>query len=93
MIEIDAVLAVLGTDQPSSIGVDARIEGRLSLLDRHPEILESSRARSFFYVRLGHLQRRSGQRSASMRSFATAIGAHPRSAVAWRGLGRTLVDR
>ncbi len=93
MTEGTAVLAVLGQDEPSLIGIDARIQGRLSLLSRHPEILADDEARSFFYVRLGHLQRRGDQWSRSVGSFITAIRAWPRSGVAWKGLVRTLISR
>lgn len=93
MTEGTAVLAVLGIGQSSAISNEERIAGRMSLLDRHPEILADHQARSFFHVRLGHLHRRGGQRVPAVRSFTRAIVARPMSLLGWKGLVRTLVGR
>jgi len=92
MFESKAILAVFHRDESSMVTIDTRIEGRLSLLGRHPEILTDDAARSFFYVRLGHLQRNGGQRSPSVGSFVRAIRARPGSGLAWKGLARTLAS-
>ncbi len=93
MVESETVHATIGGGDPSTISIDTRIAGRLSLLERHPEISRDTRALAFFYVRLGHLQRRAHRRSDAARSFATALRIHPRSAEAWRGLARSLTVR
>jgi glycosyltransferase involved in cell wall biosynthesis len=93
MIESDAVLAIFGEDEPSVIGSDTRIAGRLSLLDRHPEIGEDPQALAFFYVRLGHLQRRGGRRPDAIKSFVRALRTQPVSAQPWKGLARSLIGR
>jgi len=93
MTEGTAVLAVLGIGHSSAISNEERIAGRMSLLDRHPEILADHHARSFFHVRLGHLHRRGGQRVPAVRSFTRAIVARPMSLLGWKGLVRTLVGR
>ena len=93
MVESDAVLAVFGEDEPSVIGNDARIAGRLSLLDRHPEIARDPQALAFFHVRLGHLQRRDGRRSDAVASFTRALRIQPTSTQAWKGLTRSLTGR
>lgn len=93
MVESGAVLAVFGEDEPSVIGTDARIAGRLSLLDRHPEIARDPQALAFFHVRLGHLQRRNGRRSGAVASFTSALRIQPTSSQAWKGLTRSLIGR
>jgi len=93
MVESGAVLAVFGEDEPSVIGTDARIAGRLSLLDRHPEIVRDPQALAFFHVRLGHLQRRDGRRSDAVASFTSALRIQPTSTQAWKGLTRSLIGR
>lgn len=93
MVETSAVLAILGDTETSAIGIDSRIQGRLKLLTRHPEILSDRRAMAFFYIRLGHLQHRAGQRSLAFRSFLRAGRQTPASPLVWKGflhcLGRT----
>lgn len=92
MIESQAVLAVFGQDLPSVIGIESRIQGRRELLTRHPEIREDAAATSFYYVRLGHLQRRAGHRSAAMGSFLKACRHTPLSPLGWKGLARCMVS-
>ena len=85
MVETTAVLAILGVTETTVIGMEQRIQGRLKLLTRHPEILTDGRATAFFYIRLGHLQRRAGMRSSAFISFLRA-GLHaPSSPLVWKG--------
>lgn len=93
MFESAAVLSIFGEDEPSVIGSDVRIAGRLSLLDRHPEIDQDPQALAFFYVRLGHLQRRAGLRSEALGSFTRALRIQPMSPQAWKGLTRSMMGR
>jgi glycosyltransferase involved in cell wall biosynthesis len=91
--ESTAVFALHGIGTPSAISIDERIAGRMALLDRHPEILADSRARSFFYVRLGHLHRRGGRPGQASQHFARAIVARPVSPLPWKGLARVTLRR
>jgi len=75
MVEIDLVLAILGHSETTAIGIDHRIQGRLELLARHPEIRTDATARAFFYLRLGHQYRRNGERSKALRSFGQSLSA------------------
>ncbi len=91
MVESMAVLAVLGNAETSDIGMDQRIQGRLKLLTQHPEILSDRKAKAFFNIRLGHLQRRAGMRSSAFRSFLKAGGSAPSSPLVWKGFAHCLV--
>lgn len=93
MLESSAVLAVFGEDEPSAIGSGARIAGRLSLLNRHPEIEQDPQALAFFHVRLGQLQRRGGRRSEAIASFTSALRTQPTSSLAWKGFIRSLIGQ
>ncbi len=84
-VETVAVLAIVGDTTTSAIGIDERIQGRLSLLSRHPEILADRKAAAFFYVRLGHLQRLADMRPSAFRSFLKAGTYSPSSALVWKG--------
>ncbi len=92
LVLLDAVLAVHGDDgAPSAIGLEKRIAARLQLKDRHSDVLGADNAaRSFYHVRLGHLQR-GVSRPKAMVSFLTAIRHRPTSATAWRGLLTTVL--
>jgi len=85
IVEMSAVLAIVSESTESAIGIEKRIQGRLKLLDRHPEILSDREAASFFFVRLGHLQRRAGKRRLALRSFLRAGRHKPSSALVWKG--------
>lgn len=85
---------VLGLHSPhdsanSAINRDARIAGRLSLLERHGELIQSDpRAHSFFYARLGHQYRRADRLREARASFLRALRIRPTNRVAWIGLMR-----
>jgi len=85
MVETGATLAVRRDSNQTHIRLDTRIRGRLELLSRHPEILDDRKAASFFYVRLGHLQRRANLRQPAFRSFLTAGRYNPFSPLVWKG--------
>ena len=94
--EVGAVLTVHGGKPPegSAIELKSRIEGRLSLLERHGQlILNDQRAHAFFLTRLGHQYRRDDQIAEAQRCFTQALGLRPTSVVAWKGLARTLLMR
>jgi hypothetical protein len=75
----------------SAIDLRSRIEGRLTLMERHRELFQRHPiALSFFYVRLGHQYRRGGLRREALGSFVTAIRIRPTSIIAWKGLVRAL---
>lgn len=88
--EIPVTLAVLGGEEATAVGLDERIAGRLMLLESHPEILGDARARTFFYLRLGHLQRRAGRRWRASAAFVRSFVARP-SMRPLRGLLLTLL--
>lgn len=95
-IEIPRVLGLHASDTGSSSAIDreSRVAGRLSLLDRHGELIcRDRRAHSFFYTRLGHQYRRADRLDASRASFLRALKLRPTNMVAWRGLTRLLIRR
>lgn len=77
MVETMAMLAITGDIEVSAIGVDKRIQGRLDLLERHPEILSDSEASAHFWMRLGHQYRRNRQRLLALESFGRSFIASP----------------
>lgn len=87
-VEIPLTLAVHGKRGPSAVGLEDRIQGRLQLLSKHPEILSDPVAASFFYLRLGHQYRRAGQRARAVGSFVRSLRAR-RNASALKGLALT----
>ncbi|MGC2241785.1 MAG: glycosyltransferase [Acidimicrobiia bacterium] len=92
-VEIRHDLSRLGDAglEDSAISIESRIEGRLSLLDRHGDLIRGDPvAHSFFYVRLGYQYRRGGRYADARSSFLRAIKLRPTSALAWRGLIRVL---
>lgn len=82
MVEVPAALALLGTSSDTAVGVEKRIEGRLRLLERHPEIAADRRALAFFFLRLGHQYRRSRQRVRALQAFGRSLTSRPSGAAA-----------
>lgn len=79
-----------GTEE-SAINIESRIAGRLSLMDRHGDLIRADQAaHSFFYVRLGYQYRRGGHYPEARASFIRALQLKPVSGLAWRGLLRVL---
>lgn len=90
-VEIPRVLGVHSPRQhpDSAIDLESRIAGRLSLLDRHGELIRGDRrAHSFFYARLGHQYRRADRPRDARDSFLRALRIRPTSRIAWLGLIR-----
>ncbi|MGA8040297.1 MAG: glycosyltransferase family 2 protein [Acidimicrobiia bacterium] len=77
--------------EESAINIESRIAGRLSLMDRHGDLIRADRvAHSFFYVRLGYQYRRGSHYPEARASFIRALQLRPTSGLAWRGLLRVL---
>jgi glycosyltransferase involved in cell wall biosynthesis len=91
-VEIPRVLST-HVDDPeteTAINVDARVAGRLSLLQKHGDLISSDpRAFSFFYARLAHQYRRAGRRTEARRAFLLSLRLRPFNRLAWMGLVRT----
>jgi len=89
-VVLDEVLAVLGGgEQVSAISLDSRIEARIRLGEKHAHLLDRE-AKSFFYLRLGHLQRLAGHRSASLAAFAKSVWLRPGRLSAWKGVAMAI---
>ncbi|MGH8936861.1 MAG: glycosyltransferase [Acidimicrobiia bacterium] len=88
MVELDLVLAILGrgAERFSEIKLDDRIAARERFRAKHARRFEDSEVRAFYYVRLGHLYRRSGRRTEALAAFLRALRAKPSSARPWKGL-------
>jgi glycosyltransferase involved in cell wall biosynthesis len=86
-VVVDEVLSELGRggEQMSAISLESRIEARILLGQKHAHLLDRE-ARSFFFLRLGHLHRRAGHRSASLVAFAKSAWLRPARLSAWKGL-------
>lgn len=78
---------------PTAIGTQHRIEGRLQLRRKHPELFADRKAAAFFSMRLGQLYRRSGQSMRAYREFAKALALDPLMRPAWGGLFATAMRR
>lgn len=91
----DEVLALRGQDTPpSAIGIERRIAGRQLLKTKHADVFDSDpEAKAFHCVRVAHLHRRGGNRSAAIRSFLEALGHRPWYSPAWRGLLTTMLPQ
>lgn len=85
--ELDTVLGEHGPaeQRTSEIALDRRIAGRERFLRLHGEHFDK-KARAFYWVRMGHLQRRAGLRLAGARCFVRATVQEPASLLAWKGL-------
>ena len=93
-VEIRRYLSSHGDTGPdgSAIDLESRIAGRLSLLDKHGDlIMRDPVAHSFFLARLGHQYRRAGRYKEARSSFLGALRIRPVCGVAWRGLVRVSI--
>lgn len=93
IVELDAVLAMHGPSETSYINIEDRINARLQLKVKHAQLFAEPRAAAFYSVRLGHLYRRAGKRIRSFSCFVRALTLRPGSALAWRGLARSLLPQ
>ena len=91
-VVLDEVLSEHGErgDQMSAISLDSRIESRIRLGQKHAHLFDRE-ARSFFFLRLGHLHRQAGRRSASLQAFARSAWYRPSRLSAWKGLTSAVV--
>ena len=89
MVELHRVYAMIGEGGDSHISMDARIQGRQLLREKHAHLFRDRRALAFWYMRLGHLYRRGGYRMRSLRAFARSIFLTPTRPRPWKGLVMT----
>lgn len=93
-VEIPRVLSQHTDPGPggSAIAIEARIEGRLRLLERHESLIVGNRkAESFFHARLGLQYQRAGRAAEARASLRHAIAIRPACGLAWRGLARSML--
>ncbi|MCA1845466.1 MAG: glycosyltransferase family 2 protein [Actinobacteria bacterium] len=98
-VVVDEVLSEIGQsgDEVSAISLQSRIDARIRLGQKHGHLFDRE-ARSFYFLRLGHLHRRAGHRSASLAAFAKSAWLRPARLSAWKGLAAavapsTVVER
>ena len=89
MVEIHRVYAIIGQGGDSHVAIDARIQGRELLRQKHEHLFRDRRALAFWHMRIGHLYRRGGYRMASLRAFARSIFLTPTRPSPWKGLALT----
>lgn len=95
-VEIPRILSIHASrdNQGSAIDIESRIEGRLSLLDKHGDLIRGDRrAHAFYFARLGHQYRRAGQIGNARESFIRSMKLNPMSQTAWKGLLRSLFNQ
>jgi glycosyltransferase involved in cell wall biosynthesis len=86
-VVVDEVLSEIGQsgDELSAISLQSRIDARIRLGEKHGHLFDRE-ARSFYFLRLGHLHRRAGHRFASLSAFAKSVWLRPARLSAWKGL-------
>jgi len=93
VVEIEEVLALHGSRPMggSDVSIDRRIEGRLFMRQRHSKYFEDPEVSRHHEYRLGHLYRRSGQKSKALSSFSRLLLSNPFDARPWKGIAVTAV--
>lgn len=91
---LEDVLAVRTQDDPTAIGIEARIAGRRQLRTKHSDVLYvDGPSRAFYNVRMGHLHLAARQRLAALRHFGRAIRYQPVDRRGWNGVVATFLPR